>query len=446
MHWNPGAKMPLMLPVHLICNTSDEEIFENIRINSHNHGDWLRLEKEHGKTALLCGSGPSLSDKLEEIRWSQIKGGVVFALNGAAAYLQSRGITPDYQVIIDARAETAQLVGPAKEHLFASQVHPACFIRQPNARIWHLEVAGIDGLLPQYDRSYCLIGGAASVGNTATCLAFAMGYRRMRCFGYDSCHKDGAGHAFPQPMNDGDPIASVRFNGKDYIASLTMKLQAEKFMDTARTLKAYGCNITVEGSGLLPDMFNAPRDEMAEDEKYRRMWERPEYRKLSPGESLVDKFIEIAQPSGTVIDLGCGTGRAGVRLRDHGIPVVLIDFTDNSRDPDALSLPFLQCDITEHIPLSMPYGFCTDVMEHIPTDRIDAALTNIIKAAERIFFQISTEPDDFGRLIDEPLHLTVRPHAWWREKLLSHGLEIEWEEETPISALFYVRRTQKEPI
>ena len=124
-HQNPGAKNPLILPVHVICNTSDEQLFSNISINSRRPNKWLRAEKAHEATAVLCGSGPSLADSLEEIRdWSLCHGEAIFAMNGAASFLSANGITPDFQVIIDAREETANLVGPAREHLFASQVHP----------------------------------------------------------------------------------------------------------------------------------------------------------------------------------------------------------------------------------------------------------------------------------------------------------------------------------
>jgi len=148
-------------------------------------------------------SGPSLADTLDDIRLLVKKGGKVFAMNGAAKFLSEKGIMPDYQVIIDAREETAQLIGPAKEHLFGSQVHPECFKRVPDAKLWHLQVENIDDYLPEYEQSYCLIGGAASVGNTATCLAYAMGYRDLQIFGYDSSHREGKGHAFYQKMNDG---------------------------------------------------------------------------------------------------------------------------------------------------------------------------------------------------------------------------------------------------
>jgi len=426
-HQNPGASKPLVLPIQVICNTSDEQIFSNIRINARRPGTWVKAVPAHGGVAVLCGSGPSLADCLPEIRQWREAGATVFAMNGSASYLAANGILPDYQVVIDAREETAQLVGPAKAHLFASQVHPACFEKMPNAQVWHLQVTGIDDSLPDYDDDFVEIGGAASVGNTATCLAYAMGFRNLQIYGYDSSHRAGEGHAFRQPMNDGDPCAMVRFCGKDYLVSLTMKLQAEKFQDTARSLQQLGCTLTVHGDGLLPDMFNAPKEVLTEQQKYERMWAYREYRTYSPGEDAVPQFLQLAPDRGTLLDIGCGTGRAGLRLREHGFRVTLIDFAENSRDYEALVLPFIQHDVTEPFPAIADYGFCADMLEHIPTPQVPAVLAHILRATGKAFLQISTTPDAMGALINQPLHLTMQPADWWAEQICLAGGRILWQ-------------------
>lgn len=430
--------MPLILPVHLICNTSDEEIFENIRQNSRLKKKWQQIVPAHDGVAILCGSGPSLADCLPQIAEMAEQGGKIFAMNGAAKFLHEHGIFADYQVIIDAREQTADLIGPAKEHLLASQVHPECFRRAPNAKIWHLQVGGIESLFPYYNDDYCLIGGAASVGNTATCLAYAMGYRCLEIFGYDSSHRDGLGHAFSQPMNEGDPCALVEFCGKEYLCSFTMKLQAEKFAETSRALQQVGCVINMHGSGLLPDMFNAAKEDLSEQEKYERMWAKDEYRIVSPGEHCVESFLEIAKPSGLVIDFGCGTGRAALKINESGCDVLLVDFTENSRDPSAKALDFIKHDLKEPISVFAIFGYCTDVMEHIPPEDVDTVLASMFSRVNRVFFQISTVPDQLGSLIGHDLHLTVKPHSWWRGKFLSFGFSVEWEEEREDASLFYV--------
>jgi hypothetical protein len=408
--------------------------------NSKRIKKWVKTEPAHDGIAILCGGGPSLADTLREIR--EIKG-KVFALNGAASYLDKNGIAPDFQVIMDAKPETASLVGPAKRHLFASQVDPECFNRVPTATLWHatygnLKVDEQPGF-PKHDDDYCLIGAAVSAGNTALVLLYALGYRTIHVFGMDSSRRwADAGHAYRQAMNDGEPCTVVEYGGKEYICSVPMAMQAKHFVSRAAQLRDAGVSIHVHGSGLLPDMANSP--ELDEVAKYEQMWGVAEYRTFSPGEHSVDKFLGIVKPDGLVIDFGCGTGRAALRMRRAGLPVILVDFAGNCRDQEAITLPFVKWDLNIPLGIASQYGYCTDVMEHIPTKDVASVINNIMASAPETYFQISTVPDSFGSVIGQPLHLTVRPHGWWREMFVSHGYSIEWEEHGAIFSSFLVKR------
>jgi hypothetical protein len=442
---NPDASFPLILPVQCVCNTPDEVINENIRINSRRAGPWLYARPAHDGVALMCGSGPSLKDDLPRIREMKLAGAKVFALNGAARFLFSEGVWPDYQVILDAQQETASLIGPASEHLFASQVHPECFRRQPDATLWHLQVEGVDDLLPEdhRDRDYTLIGAASSVGTTALVVAFALGFRDLHCFGYDSSHRDGGvSHSFRQPMNDGEPNCVVKFLDREYRTSLTMKMQAERLPYTARLLQREGCAIHIHGTGLLPDIWNAPIEQLSEKEKYERLWSLPDYRIHAPGEDEAEAFLTLANPriGDSVLDFGCGTGRAALRLHVAGLRVVLVDFAPNCRDPGAAHLPFFELDLTEPMALRADYGFCTDVMEHIPPEATRKALAAMFASAARIYFRIDTKPDLCGALINQELHVALLHHEEWRALLSEYGA-VTHERDGGDYSVFYVERT-----
>lgn len=434
VHWNPGASQPLRVSLEVECNTPTERILDNIRRNSENRTGWQKLEEPHSRVAILCGSGPSLTDTLEEIRGLQ---GDVFALNGAASFLDRNGVLPDYQVIMDARPETADLIGPAKKHLFASQVDPSCFERIPHAKLWHATHGEIAPEFPEYEDDYCMVGGVVSVGNAAVVLAYIMGYRTIHCFGFDSSHRDDQGHAFHQPLNAGDPTTVVEFGGREYIASFTMRLQAQYFMERLPSLEQIGCKIEVHGSGLLPDMVRArPK---TEQDKYRAMWKQSDYRTVAPGELVADRFVEVAgiTDKSDVIDFGCGTGRGAKRIRDlTGARVTMCDFADNCLDPE-VKLPFVVADLTKPIHLEAEVGYCTDVMEHIPPEDVDAVLNNILACCPKTFFQISLVPDSMGALIGAPLHLSVHPYEWWLDKFNAMG-HVLWSEDCGSTALYYV--------
>jgi hypothetical protein len=446
-HWNPGATAPLILPVHVICNTSDDDLHRNIKANAARARQldrrWVKSEAPHDRVAVLVGSGPSLQDTIEDIRGirRRYEGNVtIFAMNGAAQHLCNHGILADYQVMIDPREETKQLVGPAMDHLIASQCHPAVFEALPWAKLYHLQIEGIDDDLPAYPHPFALVGGAASVGNTSTVLAYVLGYRTLHLYGYDSSHRDAQSHAFHQKMNDGEPNCLVVWNGKEYRTSLTMKLQAEKAQDTLRLLESAGVKIHVHGSGLLPDMWNTPPENLSEREKYVRMWSIPGYRRLAPGEDAAAEFLDIVKPDGRVIDFGSGTGRGALALSKAGVDVWMVDFASNCRDNEALHLPFIEHDLSEPLALRAPYGYCTDVMEHIPPAQVALVIKNIMESAGTVFFQIATVPDNFGAVINQRLHLTVEPHDWWRETFQRLGYVVTFDRDIGQQSQFVVKR------
>jgi hypothetical protein len=443
---NPHASGPLSLPVLVLCNTPDEELETNIKRNSALPLNWIGFNPEHKNTAIMVGGGPSLAETLPEIQRLKAKGGVVFAMNGASQYLTSRNIPVHYQVIADAKPETASLVDPkAEQHLIASQVNPATLdAAGPLKRLWHLAISeDMDRLFPEKRRKaggYALVGGGASVGNSAMALAYVMGFRKFEVFGYDSSHKNySQSHAYDQPMNRYIPVIDMEWAGQPFVVSVAMKAQAEKFMITGQALKQAGCTINVHGHGLLPTMWNTPPENLTERDKYRLMWGADQYRAFAPGEHSVEKFLEIVEPNDMIIDFGSGTGRGSIELAKRGHNVIMVDFADNCRDEEAMTLPFLEWDLAWPCPLRAPYGYCTDVMEHIPPEQVDTILRNIMEAAETVFFQISTVTDAMGALIGTPLHLSVHPASWWAEKFEALGFEIEWRAFDNVSCRFVVR-------
>ena len=171
---------------------------------------------------------------------------------------------------------------------------------------------------------------------------------------------------------------------------------------------------------------------------YREMWTHSSYRRDSPGELMALMFLKEAGPrkGSEIIDFGCGTGRASFMLALFGgMKVMMLDFADNCLDPEVREalvtqkdmLSFRCADLVQGSPVTAPYGYCTDVMEHIPEEDVPAVLTNIMSAAHHVFFSIATVQDRLGQeTIGKDLHVTVRPVSWWMERLNEAGATVHW--------------------
>lgn len=181
--------------------------------------------------------------------------------------------------------------------------------------------------------------------------------------------------------------------------------------------------------------------------KYGKMWDIPAYRVVSPGEDLIPLFLMHANPpkNSQIIDFGCGTGRASLTLHGLGYKVLMIDFARNCLDDqvkEVIGDKFIKADLEKKSPVVSEYGLCCDVMEHIPPDKLDTVLANILMASRNVFFSISTKEDNAGELIGEDLHLSVHPYSWWYEKFKANDVTIHWSKECSNASLFYVSAWQ----
>ena len=189
---------------------------------------------------------------------------------------------------------------------------------------------------------------------------------------------------------------------------------------------------------------------LTEQQKYEKMWTVKDYRAVSPGEQAGSTFLGVVKPEKgeTVIDFGCGTGRGSLWLGAMGgMNPIMLDFAKNALDDDLAmacetqpdKYSFIQHDLMDKSPVYARYGYCTDVMEHIPTENVDTVISNILQSAQTVFFRISTTPDVMGpKYLGYPLHLTVKNYGWWCNKFIEHGCMILHSEKLDGAVDFYV--------
>lgn len=118
----------------------------------------------------------------------------------------------------------------------------------------------------------------------------------------------------------------------------------------------------------------------------------------------IKKLVERTQ-STDLLDYGSGQGLAWPKLAaDLGVNVC-------KYDP---SIPRLA-----RKPQRAFHGvICTDVLEHIPEGLVDNVIAELFEYAQRFLF-VTTCPRPAKKLFEDGtnMHVTVKPAAWWLEKL-----------------------------
>lgn len=275
---NMGETMPNR------CNTDGGEILANIKFASTLPLSWLQVLDPIPGDVLIVGSGPSVRAFLPTIKARQEAGAIVVAINGSMKMLAEIGVTADYFVLLDARLESVGFLdfGEARHYLIASQCHASAFAKVAGKAItlWHTHFPGIESVIE--DRECALIGGGSTVGLQSISIMYAIGYRSIDLYGFDSSYADGFGHAFAQPMNDGDVPEAYFLHGRVFMAAPWMARQAMEFQTAAKQFADGDAIVTVHGNGLLPEIAKAMcrvagDDILPETEMYRKIWAEYKY-------------------------------------------------------------------------------------------------------------------------------------------------------------------------
>ena len=423
-------------------NVDPEILTQNVRINMRRGLPLLwPVESLSDKPLLVIGGGPSLKDSVETIRAMQNSGAMLLGLNKAYHYLREFGIVCDYFLMADARIENMPLaegIHPGTHILLASQIHPSVmdeFCRYELVTMFHLytdstrEATKEDPEPKPYMLATVGVAGYYGIYAGAT-----LGFRDITCFGYDFSYEGGDHHAFEQRLNDDLNIIDVNFGGETYYTTGIMAFAAERFPQMCQHLYgAMGVEVSVVGRGLLPDIIAAANErgktnvEDRERKKYQDIWATRQYGEdSSPGMDHVQlAMLKMDWEEGdTVIDFGCGKGEAVKILESMGFKASGLDIAPNAVDYD---IDFIEACLWQ-IPavLECDWGYCCDVMEHMPTEKVDAVLASIAATVKKgIYFNIATFDDTSGAMIGLRLHLTVMKSDAWEVVLKRHFREVE---------------------
>jgi hypothetical protein len=432
-------------------NNSRESIVENVRASTARGLPELQQQSWTDRPLLIVAGGPSLHDYLPILKGFRPDCDIL-AINGAYKFLRSIGIDPEHFLLIDSRPENVVHVDSPHEstnHCLASQVHPKVFeaLRDYDITLFHLGTEAAYEALKGTGEHTFSAGPIGMASVHAIYLGAALGYRTQFLFGYDFSHKAGETYAFDQPsvLNPNDGAFTVVLNGVRYQTTLALARTAEQFAKAITPIiKACDLDVRMFSSGLLPEMLKvqmSPATEESERAKYERIWGYEAYRRVSPGFNDLDRALTLLDPPrvARIADLGCGTGRVVKALQERGYIAIGVDITSNALEED---VPFVRAALWDADSLPrVDYALCTDVLEHIPTERVRDTLKAIHGAVGvACYLNIDTIPDSFGVLIGEPLHMTVMGHEAWRAILKEFWSDVEPIEAGERQAVFICRK------
>lgn len=244
-------------------NNSSANMLANVKANRERGLPTLEQQSAHGRAALLVGGGPSLADTLPTL---QATTGDVVALNGTHDYLVSRGIIPDMHIVMDSRPENVCFVqNPLKSvrYFLAAQCDPSLFdaLEGQDTTIWYSCEAGVMEIMAGW--KVVIVTGGNTVGMKSLFLLYLLGYREIHLFGFDSCYRGSADHAYPQSLNADSQVIDVTAAGRKFRCAPWMSMQAEWFQKQARTLHKLGCQLCVHGDGLIAHIVKTLNEDAA---------------------------------------------------------------------------------------------------------------------------------------------------------------------------------------
>jgi len=422
-------------------------IVDQVRANAQRR-DVQNLQSEPyiPRTMVFVAGGPSVTDYLDEIKAKSIDPRYdVFTSNMTCKYLLSKGITPKYHVIIDPTEKKSKDLDYDCDEVtlvLGLQCHPAVFDAIGNRKAYKFLAASATDRTPSdvevaqdachaKDPNLLGIGGGSMMGTRVMFLAHVMGYRNLEYYGFDGSIKYESGRVRNYAYNKqrGENILEVEAaNGRKFFSTIALSRQATELVHLLDDLP--GLDVTIHGDTFLSNQlamwkaqnkqqdyritpeYNALQKQMFEKSPtYARSGHAHAARVFMAGAQVMRKIGKC-----DVLDYGCGRETLKNAILDN-FPVIP-GLRYLGYDPNR---PGLDKD-----PEPAQIVFCSDVMEHIEPECVDAVLRNISElAGELAIFVISTRAA-FKNLPDgRNAHISLHDKDWWLSFIQKYFVTIE---------------------
>jgi len=172
--------------------------------------------------------------------------------------------------------------------------------------------------------------------------------------------------------------------------------------------------------------------EQEEDQRYSWLYSEGPYAK--PGISMfrLAKFVDWAKNTTdlehqNVVDLGCGRAELSKLLPYKtytGVDISSYQINKNIAENEQPNSTFIRHSIDKlpYEDMAFDVAICTDVMEHVPENRVDRVLKEMFRVAHSVMLVIDCAAAKLTDKNGKNLHCTIQPYRWWMKKIKELGV------------------------
>lgn len=400
----------------------DEQIAENIR----RIPGRIEYRGDTDEPIAVVAYGPSLLDTWQGIR----KFKKIITCSGALPFLVERGIIPTWHIEVDPRPHKATLFGvphPEVEYLLASCTHPAVFnlLDQydcKKVKLWH--IFADEQFRPEqsypFPKNEWMFTGGSNAGMRAMVIARFLGYWDQTVFGLDSSFApDRSQHAGFHPK-EFDSVMVVPTPYGSYLSNPAMIQAARIFIHEIMQLP--NLKLSLRGDGLTQATLREHVDKGAQFHHTKRTMMAMRYQK-----TISDEYLK---QNAQLHQINAAYGTSGVKyaetikkLKEELKADSILDYgCGKSTLAAALPFPIWEYDPAipgkEANPKPADLVVCTDVLEHIEPEYLDAVLKDLQRCTIKAAYMVVSNVPAMKTLPDgRNTHLIVQPVDWWRVKI-----------------------------
>lgn len=419
---------------------NDAGIIEQVKANAlRDDVPNLRGSIYQEATMVFVAGGPSLNKFVDEIRAKCSDPAYdVYTSNKTCQWMLSHGMRPKYHVIIDPMEHKKLDLDYEADDVtmvLGLQCHPAVFdeakargrkvlkflaasTTRKNANVSDAEAA--QAAVTPKNPELIAIGGGSMCGTRMIYLAHALGYRRLEFYGLDGCSEmlsNGVvnNYAYPKPRGE-TIIEVVAANGRKFHSTASFARQADELVKLLENLP--GLDVEIHGDSFMSNQL-AMFKELNKPSPHRIS---PEYKKIqeemhdtherygvSGAEHAARVFMagaQIVKKLGKcdVLDYGCGkeTLRRAMEESFPAIPGLRVFGYDPGREGFDAEPKMAQVVV------------CTDVMEHIEPESVDAVIRHICELTECVaIIDVALTPAVKVLPDGRNAHICLKSRDWW---------------------------------